>query len=383
MPFKPNFDSDVCENNIPGSQKFAENIIQTLDKTQPDTLGKSTVKTKGCDQYPGGKDGLLKEMQEAVNIGTECLIGKSPESKLEAVKLLAIFDNPKTQVNLFCGSTDQEIKLSDGDTEKLGSNTIARALVPPRDQSPGMMINLNNMDKDANERKRTLFHEMLHWLGILHSESFETPYISEICCIPEEKDSPKTKKACDLLSLSPRPELDSKAYLNAFTDLMMLDYRSFIAMDQISKTTLEKVQKPPINLSAEFEASQKLREYGNLNSKVHVEVLKKLDPSLKESAGFIKDETPIGKAATFTGDLVVLMVEKKSYKEFVKSASAIKQNYKALLTECKTEEEKTELRENIQSWLDHYSLLSFDVPDPMELNQKYAYQIWENLAKDL
>jgi len=381
FPYKPNL-NQVCPAQ--SDTKNAEDILKVVEPRTKDHLGNAKVTTNDCDAYPGGNKRLLKDMQKAINIGVTCLAGTSPESKVEATKLLAYFDNPKSDISIFCAKTDATIQVSPTKSDSVDKGTLARALIPPEQGGPGILINVSNSQKaSAAEREATLFHEMLHWLGILHNESFDTPYIAENCCLSEDKNSPRTKKACALLSKSPRPSIDSKEYMNDFTDLMLLNYRSMIPMDLIQSTTLKKMANKPLDLSSEFEADQKIRKYGNVTSDVHAEVLKDLDPKLKEPVTYIKDGSNYGQAVDLTASLVALMYQKSSYEDFAQSADQVKAKYKELIAGAKDDAEKQKIKESIHTWISEYSLISFDVADPVESGKDFSYKVWENLEKDL
>jgi hypothetical protein len=51
---------------------------------------------------------------------------------------------------------------------------------------------------NPNELKATIFHEMLHNCGYIHSEGIEIPYTCEECCFNTTLESDKKKSACNI-----------------------------------------------------------------------------------------------------------------------------------------------------------------------------------------
>ena len=389
-PFEQSLES-VCTEQKNNSLKQVEDVINDLDPELSVRVGNAKVKTSGCETYANGELGLIKDLQSALKAGTKCLLGKSmealqsKETSDQGLALRAIFENPETTINLVCAKNGETVPAGDQEV-KIKPEILAKSWIPPKKGAPGIFINLDaTSSKSSQEKKAILFHEMLHWLGVIHSENFDTPYIASQCCLSNDGDSIAAQKACDLLNLSPRPEVDSKEYLNAFTDVMVLQGNAFIPQRAIQRSIDRKLKESTIDLSDQYGANLKLKKLGYTPADVLEYTLKKLDPKLKELA----NETPTTEVSKnayqqsveITGNFLVAQYRSKSSMEDqVKDFAKLKSDYQEVLSKAATVEERNKITSNIHMWLTVFSTQSVRYGNSEEQNEKLA-NLWLDVDK--
>lgn len=383
LPYKRDVRSaDSCLTALDQDLAGVKSLTKALDSSTSDLIGNTKIKTSGCKDYAGGEAGLLKEMKEALDEGLPCMMAASPESKVEAMKLRAMFENKNSNIQIFCGASGTEVDVGGGEMKSMALAN-AEAIIPPEKGSPGMLINLWNAKKTTPEqRKSTLFHEMLHWLGITHGEGFDTPYIAQGCCMNVNKEVLDKEIACRLLNASPRPSADSKEYLEQLGSSLLLKGSRSSILSMMRASMGRQMAKTPVDLSEQFWANQKFVEYTIRESRFQSLVMKRLDPNLTEPVNMPSDKKAYNEVSNMTADLVAMMYRKESGDAFVAQAAKVKAKYKAVMASNMPEAEKDALKLEMGNWVDDYHLLSFDLQSRTNAADTAAYDVWYQLDKD-
>jgi hypothetical protein len=251
--------------------------------------GSTSFAVSGCEGYSrrNGDYALADDFEGGLQAGVGCMAGTGPMGplgprvRMEAARLIAYlssnqegelecmeevrpkkgcFQLPRMRERCLLGAQASEVS---------GANAIA--ITCPDDESPGMKINATTArERDPRERRETLFHEMLHWLGYKHYSGarggVDLPYLLALCCMSADG------RACDLLKATdpaacglPRSEsqmtrcpitAESLEYSRWFTRVMVDNGRPSIAYVSAVNSALREPEvtwsdgKPYPNLSS-------------------------------------------------------------------------------------------------------------------------------------
>jgi hypothetical protein len=188
---------------------------------------------QGCDKVV--EDKPFKGILEATLAeGATCLKGLGESSMDDFKRLQSIIGGlPKPRV--FCGKTNEKTPF----TEPSQVSTSSAHSLTNASDFPAIIINTDHV-KTEDELKRLLFHEMLHWLGYKHSETFDLPYLSDYCCFNAISDDPNNsykKMACDLIEK--RPHIQSSQYLTPLVKLLLKEDRSHVAFITLNQQLMD------------------------------------------------------------------------------------------------------------------------------------------------
>jgi hypothetical protein len=179
------------------------------------------VRLVGCDNYLGGSNLPSTDVAKAAQDGIACLASLGPKRRVDASRLAALFDARIEQrpVTIYCGSTGTETGEYSFGRHIIDKSEAARAYSPASPVFPGLEINLDSTfpNGSAYERRSLLLHEMTHWLGYLHTETFDVPYLAAACCYRNPMDKPISRAdnlACNLLV--DEPPFPSTTYFRRF-----------------------------------------------------------------------------------------------------------------------------------------------------------------------
>lgn len=148
-------------------------------------------------------------LKESITAGMKCLEKLSRDNDRNGVSPNGAFSNLRNLDHIIA---NQGVTIACNQTEYDWSGTAAHASVKPGETLKGLPIkhpymSLNPKDpkqkgkatqEETEYMRKTLFHEQLHNLGILHEESIEAPYTCEICCFPEGTETAEVEAACKI-----------------------------------------------------------------------------------------------------------------------------------------------------------------------------------------
>ncbi len=186
----------------------------------------NNVILEGCDRFPGGGNAAVaKALEAGLQQGLRCLKAMGPARSSDIARLLSYLD-PKLSapVRIQCGVPGKlaarGARKPDGTFNPIpiSSDLNARALSAGDEDFPGVLLNVSSGEflTEPGKLKGTLFHEMLHFLGYLHSESLDVPYLTDACCFAEGKGA--SPQACDLLKND--TDYRSADYQTQFAEIM-------------------------------------------------------------------------------------------------------------------------------------------------------------------
>lgn len=210
-----------------------------------------TFETTGCDQYANGTAGLVRDLEDALNIGFSCLSGKGPmgdlgtRAKIDAARI-RLFLESRTVKPPFITC------LRNKDMTNPTNHEAGHAIVCPAKDAPGVQINLEKSATfSRSERSALLFHEMMHWLGDsdhLHFEGVDLVYLTQHCCFGKRNpDACQTIRDTDpgvrRLGSQPALKFSSPLYIERISRLMSSDHRDLV--DKMAWSSLRDAGRTP------------------------------------------------------------------------------------------------------------------------------------------
>jgi hypothetical protein len=219
---------------------------------------------------------------------------------------------------------------------------------------------------------------MLHWLGIRHSDGFDTPYIASICCF--EPVSAGRNEACGLLKQHPRPDTDSSSYLVQFSEMMLKNDRPFMAhrlLERQIQKALAEGQKAPLN--SVIEASKVLIQNGDatgvLFQQLATNLIRGANGMSVLNDSIRTEKTEVAKALA---DVASLMYRKSDYEIFYPEFQNVEAKMLKLLSNTEPNNRPSQ-REEIKSWLSLFSIYAGWVKPPKDPSKLRAFQLWDKL----
>ncbi|MBI3543393.1 MAG: hypothetical protein HY075_09000, partial [Deltaproteobacteria bacterium] len=137
-------------------------------------VGSNLCVRKTCKDFNGGIDGLAKTLEKSVRDGMACLMSIPGAPRVDGAALTRFFDKRYAKpVKLECGRPADSKNWPPGSPGKHdfvvdSSEVRALASFPTEKSFPSMQVNLDVFSKEDKNAPRTIFHEMLHWLGYQH-----------------------------------------------------------------------------------------------------------------------------------------------------------------------------------------------------------------------
>ncbi len=195
----------------------------------------SNIVARGCQNYGGSLGGvrlLAAEAQEALHTGLSCL--REHGRGGDAARLLGLFAGPAQHVEAyFRPFTIRCVNVENGPVPGsfLRPGALGMARIGDGEGAPGFEFNSGCTSEDCSsplERKKTLFHEMLHLLGYAHGTEYDLPYLAENCCFPPpEGGDARMREAATLSCHLMRTHSDWRTpeYVRPFARIMTLSGR--------------------------------------------------------------------------------------------------------------------------------------------------------------
>jgi hypothetical protein len=166
---------------------------------------------------------INKEWFNATKKGLSCLKKYRP---IDSRKLSRILSEDKPTLIYIGTSSEVEYKTK---IVKLSKGMQAASFFDEF-KEPVLAMRIDKTKKFWHkELRRTLFHEMLHWLGYSHFKGVDIPYIVDSCCFTNSQNINSQQLACKLLASN--ADWTSIEYSRDFTTIMQSSKgRGFIAL---------------------------------------------------------------------------------------------------------------------------------------------------------
>ena len=205
-------DCDLPPGTDPVESSTIDNLIAPLKGSQRT----ATVQTQNCRDPELNSRALAQLVNSSLQTGLECLNKLGPARQKEAAKLESIVRQHTIRIE--CGKAGKLQVATPEGTFTMPSNQVAYGTAPNYPGFPKIGIDLEKTKGlPEKQRRKLLFHEMLHFLGFAHAEgTIDIPYLSESCCFglpPESKE-----KSCEIMRKNLHPL--NPAYTVGFFEIM-------------------------------------------------------------------------------------------------------------------------------------------------------------------
>lgn len=250
----------LCSGTAVSEEELVKNLYKNVSKAssqinngfivneQGYKIHQSCLENWGADEFPS----MFKNSMEQ---GFQCLrrlandnVKNNPSApngaKKNMVGLLALLQT--SGISIVCGEKGYDWKGTAGHA----SAYPAEKMSDPKVNHPYISINPNYpktkrkaTKEEKDELMKTMFHEQLHNLGIVHNESnIEYPYTCETCCLPSKEDKPEDVAiSCKICSGTYTSNKD-QAYLKDFIEWGQKTYNATRAQKAVVAYQMEKPQ---------------------------------------------------------------------------------------------------------------------------------------------
>lgn len=250
--------SGLCAGTAVSEEELIKNLYKNVSKAssklndgfivneQGYKIHQSCLENWGADEFPS----MFKNSMEQ---GFQCLrklandnVKNNPSSpngaKKNMVGLLALLQT--SGISIVCGEKGYDWNGTAGHA----SAYPAEKMSDPKVNHPYVSINPNYpktkreaTKEEKDELMKTMFHEQLHNLGIVHNEShIEYPYTCETCCLPSKEDKPEDVAISCKICAGTYTSNKDQAYLKDFIEWGQKTYNAGRAQKAVVAYQMEK-----------------------------------------------------------------------------------------------------------------------------------------------